>query len=132
VLLKRHCHEIFNIWFFFINQTPLGPWFMPWNIFEFRFKFVEIFDRKIYNNLLCSIADNQNLTCSKSILRVLFFRPHVGIYVHLWMIFLLDIKYKLKGPCHEILNLWFFFNNQPFAQLSLQSCNELWFYYWPI
>jgi hypothetical protein len=25
VLLKGHCHEVFDLWFFFTNQPHLGP-----------------------------------------------------------------------------------------------------------
>ncbi len=44
--LKGQCHEIFDFWFFFMNQFPPIPWVYHEGRFEFFRKFAEIFAAK--------------------------------------------------------------------------------------
>jgi hypothetical protein len=44
VPLKVQQHEIFCLWFFFMNRPHIGPWFIPFNNFEFWFELLEIFE----------------------------------------------------------------------------------------
>jgi hypothetical protein len=54
---KGKCHEIFDPWFFFIKQLPLGPWYTFWSLFAYGLEFAKIFDLEISNFGLSCVND---------------------------------------------------------------------------
>jgi len=47
-ILKRHWHEIFDLWFFLLILTILGPWLTIYDNFKFTFQLSKLFKFEVF------------------------------------------------------------------------------------